>query len=364
MEASLHTRSDRTAMPPPVGCARAADSREGVWTYELATGEFYGSDPLYRLHGVAPGTPMASDDDRLAPCHRDDRDRVRRILREVGHGGGPATFAYRVVLPSGDVRLVDASVALIRDRDGKPMRLCGAVRDVTDQLKLHEALAHAQRQSTVGVLASGVAHDFGNLLCALGLNATRLRRELTAAHDRAASALDEIDASLRRARELTRNLLTYASRRVPEPRTIAIGEAVAGLGGLLRRLAGIAVDVAIDVEPDLPMVEIDPTELEQVIINLIVNARDAMPGGGNIHVMVRAADDAVVIDVADDGLGMDEATRARIFEPFFTTKGPGEGHGLGLATSRTIIERAGGRIDVDSWPGAGSVFRIRLPFRD
>src|SRR5262245_10563238 len=200
MDAALHTATDRIATPPPAVRGQGpADAREGVWTYELATGEFYGSDPLYRLHGVAPTAPLLCEDDRLAPVHRDDRDRVRRILRDVRRGGGPATFAYRVVLPSGEIRLADASVALIRDRDGNPVRLCGAVRDVTDQLKLHQMLAHAQRQSTLCVLASGVVHDVGNLLCALGLNASRLRRELTTDHAPASSALDAIHAALGRA---------------------------------------------------------------------------------------------------------------------------------------------------------------------
>jgi two-component system cell cycle sensor histidine kinase/response regulator CckA len=335
------------------------NARIGVWSYEVHTTAHHWCDSMYAIHGLPTGTELPTEEQRLALVHPDDRDRVLQAAVHASQRGS-TTFRYRIQQPGGETRLVEASITAVRDDHGKTLRLCGAVLDVTDQLRMHEMLTHAQRQGTIGSIAGGIAHDFGNLLVSVSLSATRLRRELTAATDRASHCLEDIDLALRRARELIRHLHGYANRRTAEAEVVHLDEVILSVEPLLRRLSGEAT-LNLRLDDDLPPARIDRVELEQVLVNLVVNARDALPGGGRISVFAHEDEGFVVLEVADDGIGMDEATRERIFEPFFTTKGPEHGTGLGLPTSRAIVERVGGSLTCDSRPGAGSVFRVRLP---
>jgi PAS domain S-box-containing protein len=340
------------------------DARLGAWTYDLEDRTHHWSDSMYRMHGLAPDAPLAREEDRHALIHPGDRQRViDAVLEAVGHGRS-TTFTYRIVQPCGETRLLETSVSVVVDARGTPVRLCGAVADVTDQMRIHEMLAHAQRQSTLASVTSGIAHDFGNILVAVGLSASALRRELSSAHERAEARLEEIDVALRHARDMIRQLHGYSQRRAIEPGPIPIGDAIRDVEPLLRRLAGQRVELALALDDDLPAVRVDRAELAQVLVNLVLNARDAQPGGGRIAISGQAGEGLAVIDVADDGSGMTEAVRDRVFEPFFSTKPSGEGTGLGLPTTRAIVERAGGRITVDSRPGVGTVFRVVLPAAD
>jgi two-component system, cell cycle sensor histidine kinase and response regulator CckA len=340
------------------------DARLGVWTYELRDRSHHWSDSMFRVHGICPTSPLARDEDRFALVHPEDRERVIETVIGTVAQRGSGSFTYRIQQPNGEIRLLESTVSTVVDAEGEPIRLCGAVLDVTDQLRIHEMLAHAQRQSTIGSVASGIAHDFGNLLVSVSLSAARLRRELASSHERATGWLEEIDVALRHARDLIRQLHGYAQRRVAEPAPIQVVDVIRDIEPLLRRLAGERVQLMLRVDDDLPVVRVDPAELSQVLVNLTVNARDAAPGGGRVSIFVHADEGEVIFEVADDGIGMDEVVRARIFEPFFTTKPPGEGTGLGLPTSRAIVERVGGRMSVDSRPGVGTVFRIALPAAD
>jgi two-component system, cell cycle sensor histidine kinase and response regulator CckA len=336
------------------------NARIGVWSYEVTTTSHHWCDSMYAIHGLTAGTALPSEEERLGLVHPDDRDRVLQAAVHASQRGS-TMFRYRILQPGGETRLVEASITAVRDDTGRTVRLCGAVLDVTDQLRMHEMLTHAQRQGTIGSIAGGIAHDFGNLLVSVSLSATRLRRELTAATDRASHCLEDIDLALRRARELIRHLHGYANRRSVESEAVHLAEVIHSVEPLLRRLTGEVANLTLRLDDDLPPARIDRVELEQVLVNLVVNARDALPGGGRISVFAHEDAGFVVLEVADDGIGMDEATRERIFEPFFTTKGPDQGTGLGLPTSRAIVERVGGSLTCDSRPGAGSVFRVRLP---
>jgi CheY-like chemotaxis protein len=228
---------------------------------------------------------------------------------------------------------------------------------------------------SIGRLAGGIAHDFNNLLTAILGNVELAKSELPDA-SRASGDLDEIEKSAVRATKLTSQLLTFARRRVVEPQVVNLNEATAATETLLRRLISERVELSVRLEADPSHVRIDPGQFEQVIMNLAVNARDAMPGGGRLEIRTRAAtpaereeafggeapvEEAVVLAVSDTGVGMEPEVMGRLFEPFFTTKAAGHGTGLGLAICYGIVGQAGGYIGVESAPGEGTTFKIILP---
>jgi two-component system cell cycle sensor histidine kinase/response regulator CckA len=239
-------------------------------------------------------------------------------------------------------------------------------------------LRQAQKMEAIGGLAAGVAHDFNNLLSVILGHAELLRSDLNPA-DPMFESMDEIKEAAERAAELTRQLLAFSRQQVLEPRVADLNEIMLGVQKMLRRLIGEDIDLKMIAAPDLGKVVVDPGQIEQVIMNLVVNARDAMPDGGKITIETRNIEiDAsyaaehigehagphVLLAVSDTGSGMDEATKARIFEPFFTTKEPGRGTGLGLATVFGIVRQSGGTIWTYSEVGRGTTFKIYLPRAD
>jgi two-component system cell cycle sensor histidine kinase/response regulator CckA len=248
-------------------------------------------------------------------------------------------------------------------------------RDITERRRLETQFLQAQKMESIGRLAGGVAHDFNNLLTAI-LSYTDLARETLAPDHSVQADLDEVAGAARRAAELTRQLLAFARKQVIEPQVFGINELIGGLDRLLRRLIGEDIELIVQLAANLGQVRADPGQIEQVLVNLAVNARDAMPNGGKLIVETDnvtfeeftaaqqddiAPGEYVLIEVSDTGVGMDTETQRRIFEPFFTTKGPGQGTGLGLATCYGIVKQHGGYIVVYSEAGLGSTFKIYLP---
>ena len=233
----------------------------------------------------------------------------------------------------------------------------------------HEAQQRSQRMEMVGELAGGIAHDFNNLLTAI-LGANSFLMSGIPPHDPLRAEAQEIENAGKRAAALTQQLLAFSSRQVLKPEVLDLNAVVVDMDRMLQRLIGEHIELQTAPAPDLGAVLADPAQLEQVIVNLAVNARDAMPDGGvltietsNIEISepIAPAGEYVMLGVSDTGSGMDEGTRARIFEPFFTTKAPSHGTGLGLATVYGILKQSGGHITVDSEPGLGSTFRAYLP---
>ena len=244
------------------------------------------------------------------------------------------------------VRVLERSRALHRST-------ARALEETEDQLR------HAQKMDAIGRLAGGVAHDFNNLLLAINGYSELLEDALGDTRHRRYAA--EIRAAGARAAELTQQLLAFSRRQVLQPRVIDLNETVREFDGMLRRVIGDGIRVVLDLEPGLRPVTADPGQVGQVLMNLAVNGRDAMGGSGTLRVTTRTDRDSVVLEVADNGVGMDEETRARVFEPFFTTKPVGEGTGLGLSTVYGIVAQSGGSISVRSAPGLGATFKIQLP---
>ena len=231
-----------------------------------------------------------------------------------------------------------------------------------------EALREAQRLEALGRLAAGIAHDFNNLLTVVLGNATLLLRE-RGIEGTAATAVEEMKTAATRGADLVRQLLAFGRQQRMAPKVLDLNAVVSGLGPLLSRLIGEQVRITVALAPGKAYVKADRSQLEQVIVNLVTNARDAMPGGGRLSIETALRDPEpgvpgpgwVVLSVIDTGLGMDREIRQRVFEPFFTTKPFGKGTGLGLATVHGVVEQSGGHVVVESEPGAGSAFRVFLP---
>jgi signal transduction histidine kinase len=246
-----------------------------------------------------------------------------------------------------------------------PEQLVGVTfDDVTERRALEQRLRQAEKMDTVGRLAGGLAHDFNNVLTTIVAAASMLDEALVPGDPRRDDVRDILDAANRGA-AMTRRLLTLSKRQPSEAKPLDLSEAVDGLKHLLRRLLGGSIDVVFELEHNLPAIVADSTEIEQVLLNLVINARQAMESGGRLLLRTRQVPRAIgetpwiELVVSDTGSGMDEATRQRIFEPFFTTKG--EGTGLGLATVYGIVTQRGGEIDVASGRGDGTTFTIRFP---
>ncbi len=275
----------------------------------------------------------------------------------------------------GSGREIPCEISLVRLPSASRRLVRGSVNDLTQTKRLQEQFRQAQKMEAVGQLAGGIAHDFNNLLTIIFGYCEALLAKLPAT-DRSRSAVDAILEAGERAASLTRQLLAFSRQQVLQPKALNLNTVVTTTETMLRRLIGEDVILTADLDPHLGIVKADPSQLEQVLMNLAVNARDAMPKGGKLTIETRnvtldetfsrsltdvPAGPYSMLTVTDTGIGMDDATRARAFEPFFTTKGPGKGTGLGLATVHGIVRQSGGHVDVASKVAGGTSVRIYLP---
>jgi two-component system cell cycle sensor histidine kinase/response regulator CckA len=294
--------------------------------------------------------------------HPDDLDRIY-LARRAGPDEQDSSHVFRVVSIDGREFTIRSERVIVRDDRGVPVRILGFWVDVTDQMRLEEGLRQAQKLEALGRLAGGIAHDFNNLLLAQrGYGELALQHLDASENGAAADDVAEMLDAAERASRLTGQLLAFARRQMLNPEILDLSAVVSDLDAMLRQLVGKDVTVAVRTA-DVPVfVRADRGQLEQVIVNLTVNARDAMPDGGRLDIRIAQSGDGATatLEVRDDGVGMDDATAARIFDPFFTTK-DSEGTGLGLATVHGIVSQSGGRISVVSSPGAGTTFTIVLP---
>ena len=334
-------------------------------------------DPRGRVLYVSPGgRDLLGGDDRaarLAAVHPADRDALARAFAAVDEGG-EGTCTYR--LGEGKARRwVRDHARRVHDPEGPGTRIHGILLDVTEQHHLQDTLNQVQKLDGIGRLAGGIAHDFNNLLTAILTYGELAHSGLEEGHP-VREDLDEIGRVAMRAADLTRQLLAFSRRQILEPKVLDPNARIREMEKLLRRLIEAHVALELDLSETAGRVRMDPVQLEQVVLNLVVNARDAVADGGRIRVRSRGlalaegevpgldAGRYVEIAVEDDGPGIPDDIRDRIFEPFFTTKAEGKGTGLGLATCYGIVTQSGGTISVDSVPGTGTTFRVRLPRSD
>jgi two-component system, cell cycle sensor histidine kinase and response regulator CckA len=300
----------------------------------------------------------------------------RRLIRGEARS---YDLVMRLLRRDGTVVWVYANNSVVQSAAGAPLYFLAYIRDVSERKLLEEQLRQAQKMEAVGQLAGGVAHDFNNLLTAI-IGNTELLLKTIDLEDRRRLDVLEINRAAHRAATLTRQLLAFSRKQVLQPRIVDLNGVVAELAAMLRRIIGEHVELRLQLEPGLGRVLADPGQLEQVITNLAVNGRDAMPSGGTLTIRTASVDAAdvppsspesspllgplVELSVCDNGVGMDERTQARLFEPFFTTKELGRGTGLGLATVYGIVRQSGGHIRVATRLHHGSTFTIYLPMAE
>ncbi len=345
-----------------------------------------------RMYGYSAAEIVGHSVSELIPPDR--AGELERILERVSHGDSVQHYATRRICKDGRVLDMSVAVSAIRDSSGAVTGASTVGRDMTETIKaesyrreLEAQLHHAQRLESLGQLAGGVAHDFNNLLAGImnysGLVSSILHEEMDRhglSQDQALTAVlddvEQITKAAQRAAALTRQLLIFSRREVLHPQEVDLNAVIGEMEDLLRTTIGQNVNLLrLVLARDLPLVTIDRSLIEQVIMNLAMNARDAMPDGGPLEIETSAFEsDETLADVhglepgsyvrlsiSDTGIGMSKETAGRAFEPFFTTKPPGEGTGLGLATAFGIVSQAGGAVAIYSEPGLGTTVRVYLP---
>jgi two-component system cell cycle sensor histidine kinase/response regulator CckA len=321
------------------------------------------------LIGIGPDHDVRTD--TLADYHAPPE--LTNVLkrREGGHWTGETVLRNQ---QTGEPIVTKASSFLVRDVDGQPLCYGTVQHDLRATKRLEAELRQAQKMEALGRLAGGVAHDFNNLLTVILSYAAMLQHALPK-DSRSIADVVQIDRAAQRAAELTRQLLAFSRRQVLEPKPLDLNAALQAMTGMIRRLIGEDIELRIVTEPSTGAVMVDAGQIEQVVMNLVVNARDAMQGGGVLtletsRVELVAGELGLVpgwyhrMSITDTGTGIDEQTRAHVFDPFFTTKEHGKGTGLGLSTVMGIVEQSGGHVAVESELGRGTTFHVYLPITE
>jgi two-component system, cell cycle sensor histidine kinase and response regulator CckA len=319
-----------------------------------------------QLLGISADADLSQLD--LTAFHTEAGMKRAAVIRESGRYQGPGQLRHFV---TGELIDTQVSSFLVRDANGEPFGFATVQHDMREMKSLEAHVRQTQRLEALGRLAGGIAHDFNNILSVILSYSTILLADLKPGTP-ACEDVQEIHAAGERAARLTRQLLAFSRRQVLEPRIVDLNEVVLGMDKMTRRLLGEDIVLKVELSPTLGRVKVDVGQVEQVILNLALNARDAMPNGGALTIATTNVDSSpkpgeptparrVRLTVSDTGGGMDEATKQRVFEPFFTTKASGKGTGLGLATVFGVVDQSGGEISVTSELGRGATFVIHLP---
>jgi len=350
-------------------------SKAGVWEHDPRIGSVHWTETLEAMHGLTPGTFGGQVESFVACVHKSDREAVGAAIEQaIREKRSEVEVAYRTVWPDGTEHTLTTTGHYEFDADGVFVRGAGVTIDITVRRELEDQLRQAHKMEAIGRLAGGVAHDFNNMLTAIIGNAEFLREDVED-ETRRLQDINEITKAAERAAALTHQLLAFSRKQILAPRVIQLGGVVGGMAPMLQRLLGETIDLRTAMS-DRGRVKADPGQIEQVLMNLALNARDAMKKGGRLTIETSdvtldatytknhpavPAGAYTMVAVSDTGEGMDVVTQQRIFEPFFTTKPVGQGTGLGLATVHGIVTQSGGHIWVYSEPGRGTSFKVYLP---
>jgi PAS domain S-box-containing protein len=358
----------RTALEQSEHALRRAQTltRIGNWSFDRFSRRWAASDEFWRICGMSPGHHGASEQFEIV--HPDDRERVAALYAAACEGH-PGAIEHRILVGR-ETHWLDVRTEPIRSASGEVVVISGTSQDITARKELEAQLRQTTKLEAIGRLAGGIAHDFNNLLTVINGLSAELAGQLPQGSSERDDVLAILDAG-ERAAALTRQLLAFSRRTIVEPSTLDLNDRIAQLSAMLRRIIGENISLTTSLSPVAAKVFADPSQIDQTIINLAVNARDAMPHGGKLTIATRNIErpggaggppgPQVELSIEDTGTGMSDEVKARLFEPFFTTKGVGRGTGLGLATIYGIVQQAGGQISVDSAPGRGTTFTLLLP---
>lgn len=348
----------------------AQTTTDVVWDWNLRDDRIHWNDGLKLRfgHDFGPVTTSATWSDHI---HPDDRERVVAGIHAVIDGQtNDWQDEYRFTCGDGSSAAVIDRGRVIRDDSGLPVRMVGAMIDITQQRHLEEQLRQSQRLDAIGKLTGGVAHDFNNILMVIAANVEAMQEEVV---ERAtAERLERIGGAARRAADLTRQLLAFSRRQTLRPQVTDLNELISVTGSLLHRALGGEIDIDLRLADGLGHTSIDRSQFETALVNLCINARDAMPAGGRLVIKTAnitfqqaegevAAGDYVLLSVTDSGIGMAADVAARAFDPFFTTKDIGKGSGLGLSMVHGFVHQSKGHVEIESQVGWGTTVRIYLP---
>ena len=350
----------------------------GTWHWDPSEDRTAWSAELHRIYGLEPGGFDGTLAGYLSRVHPEDRPLVSKTVSDALVEKRSFRMRERILRPDGEVRVLSTAGDVMLHEDGSVAGMFGACHDITEferaedlrreadakRLAVEQQLLQSQKLEAVGRLAGGIAHDFNNMLLVI-MGGVGLLLEGKDERDPQWKDLRAIEDASERARGLTRQLLAVARKQVFTVSDVDLNGIVCDIEDMLRRSLGDDVAFSLTLAPEPLVVRADPGQLQQVLLNLVVNARDAMPSGGTLKLSTRAVRDSdgtvlAAVDVSDTGTGIDEETLAHTFEPFFTTKGTA-GTGLGLATVYGIVTQSGGRVGVESTPGKGSTFSFFLP---
>ena len=369
MAGALLTEEERTRF-----ALSAADV--GIWDMNYTTGALEWSETNEAHYGVPPGTFGGTFEAFVERIHPDDREAVSAAVGAAAESGADFSTQHRSIWPDGRVHWLSGRGRVFGGADGKPLRVVGITLDITERRNLEQHHQQVRKMEAIGRLASGVAHDFNNLLTViLGFSEVMTADPLS---DQQQDDLAEIIKATHRASGLTRQLLAFSRQQVMTTVTLDVNALITDMTAMFGRLIGAHIDVVMALSPEVLPVLADRGQLEQVVMNLALNARDAMPTGGRLTIATTEVDldhsafheeivvrgRYVLLSVSDTGGGMTPETREHLFEPFFTTKKPGEGTGLGLSTIYGVVRQSGGHIWVDSELDHGTTFKVYLPRSD
>ena len=349
----------------------------GTFDFYPQSGNLIWSRFARQHYGVSPEAEVTYDT-FLRALHPSDRDRVIQTLQDAlrSENGGNYAHEYRSVgIEDGEERWISSRGRVFFDAEMHAVRVVGVIQNVTDRKRLEKQLLQSQKIESVGRLAASIAHDFNNLLTIINGYAHLVLAEMGPEHA-LRDSMEELSKAAMQAAGLTRQLLSFTRRQAAEPKTIALNEFVKEHDNMLRRLLGENIELVVSLDSQAGTFRADPGQIGQVLMNLAVNAKDAMPSGGKLIIETSSmvADDHfarthlhvgpgeyAVLTVTDSGTGMSAEVKAHLFEPFFTTKEPGKGTGLGLSTVYGIVNQSGGSIWVTSEPDRGTTFKLFFP---